>query len=51
MPASRILRTADLMVSAIQAGLLTLAEADAIKEMWEKEHRFRLKITSFGDLL
>lgn len=51
MPASRILRTADLMVSAIRAGLLTLAEADAIKEMWEKKHRFRLKITSFGDLL
>lgn len=51
MPAPRILRTADLIVAAIRAGRLTLAEADASKDMWEKEHRFRLKITSFGDLL
>ena len=46
-----ILRTQDLIVSMIEESLLNLAEADAIKETWETQHRFRLKIESFAELL
>ena len=46
-----ILRTQDLVVSMIEESLLNLAEADAIKETWETQHRFRLKIESFAELL
>ena len=46
-----ILKTQDLIVSMIEESLLNLAEADAIKEIWETQHRFRLKIESFAELL
>lgn len=46
-----ILRTQDLIVSMIKESLLDLAEADTIKKAWEKQHRFRLKIESFTELL
>lgn len=42
-PTMRFLDTVGLMVEAIQAGLLTVAEADAIKADWEKNHRFAEK--------
>lgn len=50
-PSLTLQGTADIIVTSIEAGLLTLAEADAIKEVWAAEHSFRLKIVSFSDLL
>jgi predicted nucleic acid-binding protein len=46
-----ILSTQDLMVAMIREGLLEVDEADAIKELWARAHRFHLKISSFRDLL
>jgi predicted nucleic acid-binding protein len=46
----RIIRTADLFVLAIQAGLLTVKEADADKAMLER-HRFKMPFGSFRDLV
>lgn len=45
-----ILGTADLTVQMIREGLLSVWEADAIKDDWATNHRFRLKITSFKEL-
>jgi predicted nucleic acid-binding protein len=48
----RLLDTVGLMVEAIQAGLLTVAEADAIKADWETNHRFIKKhFSSFAELI
>lgn len=46
-----VLGTVDLTVQMIVEGLLSVQEADAIKDDWAANHRFRLKIASFGDLL
>ena len=46
-----IVRTQDLIVSMLKQNLLSIAEADAIKDEWEQRHRFRLKISSFAELL
>lgn len=49
---ANVLGTADLVVRGIQAGVITVAEADAIKGAWETKHRFSLnQFQSFGDLL
>jgi predicted nucleic acid-binding protein len=50
-PSLRILGTQDLMVAALRAGIVSLAEADTILEDWRRLHRFALKIKSFEDLL
>ena len=51
-PSLRLLDTVGLMVQAIQVPLLTVAEADAIKLDWEKNHKFIKKhFTSFAELL
>jgi predicted nucleic acid-binding protein len=51
-PSLRLLDTVDLMVEALQAGLLTVPEADAIKADWEKNHRFIKKhFSSFAELI
>lgn len=51
-PTLRLLDTVGLMVEAIQAALLTVAEADAIKVDWEKNHRFIKKhFSSFAELI
>jgi len=51
-PSLRLLDTVGLMVQAIQAPLLTVAEADAIKLDWEKNHKFIKKhFTSFAELI
>ncbi len=50
-PTISIVTTEDLMVSMIKAGLITVNEADAIKNEWASSHRFKLKIRSFGDLI
>jgi predicted nucleic acid-binding protein len=48
----KVIGTVDLMVCAIQAGLLTIADADAIKADWETNHRFALpQFKSFKDKL
>ena len=40
----------DLTVQMIVEGLLSVEEADAIKNDWATNHRFRLTIASLGDL-
>jgi predicted nucleic acid-binding protein len=51
-PSLRLLDTIGLMVEAIQAGLLTVAEADTIKVDWETNHRFIKKhFSSFAELI
>lgn len=46
-----IMRTPDVMVVLIRAGVLTLEEADSIKDVWGRQHRFRVQAASFRDLL
>jgi hypothetical protein len=43
------LNTADLVVSLIQAGRVTIEDADKMKLNWEENHRFRLPFGSFKD--
>ncbi|WP_165074790.1 hypothetical protein [Paludisphaera rhizosphaerae] len=51
-PTIKLLDTVGLVVEAIRAGLLTVAEADAIKLDWHDNHQFKKpKLLSFGDLL
>lgn len=50
-PTLNIITTQDLMVSMIEGGLLTVAEADAIKDEWETHYKFKLTIQSFSELL
>jgi predicted nucleic acid-binding protein len=50
-PTIRIATTEDLMVSMINTGLITVNEADAIKDEWALSYKFKLKISSFADLL
>lgn len=47
----RILRTQELMVSMIQEDLLTVTEADTIKDTWSANHRFHLPFNTFRDIL
>ncbi len=46
---ANVLDTVDIVVSLIHAGILTVAEADAMKSDWETSHRFTLKFQSFGE--
>lgn len=46
-----ILKTQDLVLSMINENLLSLSEADELKEAWETQFRFRLKFESFSELL
>lgn len=50
-PTISIITTEALMVSMIKTGLITVNEADAIKDEWASSHKFKLKIHSFGELL
>jgi predicted nucleic acid-binding protein len=43
--------TVSITVSLIKAGIIDIAQADAIKSDWETNYRFRLRFTSFGDLI
>ena len=47
----RILTTRDLVIAMIRENLLSVTEADEIKEMWASLHRFRLPIESFSDVI
>lgn len=46
-----IVGTAELTVQMIREGLLSVPDADAIKDDWATNHRFKLKIRTFGDLI
>jgi len=46
-----IVRTPDVIVTLIRAGVLTLNEADGIKDEWARDHRFRINAASFADLM
>ena len=46
-----IVRTPEVMVALIRAGVLTLKEADQIKDEWARVHRFRINADSFADLM
>ena len=48
--ALEIIETQELVVTMIVERLLTIAEADEIKNAWETKHRFKLKIPSFSDV-
>lgn len=43
--------TESLVVLLIQQAVLTIDEADAMKQDWEQNHRFRLAFKSFADRL
>ena len=49
--ALRILTTRDLVVTMIRENLLSVSEADKLKELWADHHKFRLPIKSFSDLI
>ena len=46
-----IIRTADLMVRLIKRAMLTVEEADAIKDDWAANHRFRIPVASFSEMM
>lgn len=46
-----IIRTQDLIVEMINQKLLSIENADSIKMDWEQNHRFKLKIESFAELV
>lgn len=46
-----IVRTADLMVRMIEAAMLSIEEADAIKDDWAANHRFRIPVASFAEMM
>ena len=50
-PAMAVLTTQSIMLDLIQAGVISVAEADAITAAWQEDHRFTLPFVSFGDVL
>jgi hypothetical protein len=46
-----VVRTEDLVVAMISEGLLTVDEADQMKDDWSQNHRFTLTFGSFQELL
>ena len=50
-PVLALMDTQSIVVSLLRAGVLNVEQADALKTKWEKEHSFRLKISSFAELL
>jgi len=50
-PSIKILKTQDLMLQLLRDGALSIPEADALLDDWRTNHRFRLKIGSFKELL
>ncbi len=50
-PSLHIVTTQDLVVWMIRQDLLDVEEADRMKHEWSDQHRFRLNLDSFGDLL
>lgn len=50
-PSLSVIGTTDLVIAAIRARAIGVAEADKLKADWAKYHRFTIKIGSFRDLL
>lgn len=50
-PSIDVIRTPDIVRSAIASMALSVQEADALKRAWEERFRFRLRFTSFADLV
>lgn len=50
-PGLVVLDTQAIVLSLIQSGALSVEEADAVKEIWARDHSFQLKIASFTDLI
>ena len=48
-PTIPVLTTESLVIQLIRESALTVAEADAMKEAWENNHRFRLPFQSFAE--
>ena len=46
-----VITSTDVVVAGITFGRLSVEEADLLKSYWEENHRFRLKVKSFRDLL
>lgn len=46
-----IVATEDIILDHLRQQLITLEVADGLKTLWETEHRFRMKVKSFADLL
>ena len=46
-----VVRTVDVIVTLIRAGVLNIEAADRIKDEWAHQQRFRIKAASFRDLL
>jgi predicted nucleic acid-binding protein len=44
-------RTKDIMVELIKRKAISVSDADEILRDWASNHRFQLKIVSFGDLM
>ena len=49
--ALRIVTTQDLVTGMIREKLIAVTDADLIKDDWATNHRFRLPIASFADVL
>lgn len=50
-PTLPIFTTQDLIVLMIRGGILTVSVADSLKDEWAQNHRFKLPIKTFGDLV
>ena len=46
-----VLGSQEIMVHLIRSGVIEVAEADRIKDTWATQHRFRLAIASFSEVL
>lgn len=51
LTALRVVQTQDIVVTLIRQGILCIEDADAILVDWAKNHRFKLKISSFSEIL
>lgn len=51
VPAMEVLGTQAIMVELIRQGIVTASEADVLLAEWAGKHRFRLKITSFAEIV
>lgn len=49
-PGLKVLDTQSIVLSLVRARVLTIEDADTIKETWARDHNFQLKISSFGDI-
>ena len=47
----QVLKTQDIVIKLIQLEFLSIKQADAILIDWSTKYRFRLKISSFAELL